>query len=280
MDRSTKGDLLKTVEQQKEQLHRYETRLRDVVKAYKGLVKEKEALEASFQALSSSKQASSSPDGDDASKEVPDPGSVEPETIAEPLENQEKDGEQVSSEVNQLRKQVNTLSASIATLTQEKGKMEAKYLAEKKLYKQENEEIVAQLTTANNQQEEKIATLESSVLDWKTRLRTCQYEREKDQTDHAVMLRELQKLLAEERLAKEHVEHQYEEARQTLQEKQNTPDVSEHYEKKIHDMSNKLEAVKRRLKIAEEQSNQPSPLLLSLQEEMAEVKVIFFNNLL
>ena len=33
-------------------------------------------------------------------------------------------------------------------------------------------------------------------------------EREKEQTDHVVMLRELQKLVAKEREAKENVEHQ------------------------------------------------------------------------
>ena len=39
-------------------------------------------------------------------------------------------------------------------------------------------------------------------------MRTQQIEREKEQTDHAVMFRELQKLLASERQTKEHLEQQ------------------------------------------------------------------------
>ena len=46
------------------------------------------------------------------------------------------------------------------------------------------------------------------VFQWRTRVRTQQHEREKEQSDHAMMLRELQKLLAEERAAKEQLEHQ------------------------------------------------------------------------
>ena len=42
----------------------------------------------------------------------------------------------------------------------------------------------------------------------KNRVRSQQIEREKEQTDHAVMLRELQKLLANERQAKEQLENQ------------------------------------------------------------------------
>ena len=42
---------------------------------------------------------------------------------------------------------------------------------------------------------------------WKSRVRVSQLEREKEQTDHALMLRELQKMLADERIAREQVEH-------------------------------------------------------------------------
>ena len=45
-------------------------------------------------------------------------------------------------------------------------------------------------------------------LQWKIRLRNQQYEREKEQQDHAIMLREIQKLLAEERNVKEGLQEQ------------------------------------------------------------------------
>ena len=46
------------------------------------------------------------------------------------------------------------------------------------------------------------------LLQLKGRIRNQQLEREKEQTDHVVMLREMQKLLAEERAQKEQLELQ------------------------------------------------------------------------
>ncbi|XP_050180982.1 GRIP and coiled-coil domain-containing protein 1 [Myiozetetes cayanensis] len=48
----SRKDLLDTIEEQKQQLLRYQARLKDVVLAYKSLLKEKEALEASLKVLS------------------------------------------------------------------------------------------------------------------------------------------------------------------------------------------------------------------------------------
>lgn len=45
-------ELLDTIESQKKQLVQYQTRFKDVVRAYKSLLKEKEALEASLKVLS------------------------------------------------------------------------------------------------------------------------------------------------------------------------------------------------------------------------------------
>ena len=55
-ERISRRELVETIDKQNEQLSRYETRLRDVVRAYKGLAKEKEALEKSLAALSSVKK--------------------------------------------------------------------------------------------------------------------------------------------------------------------------------------------------------------------------------
>jgi hypothetical protein len=55
-ERQSRRELLETIETQKETLAKYETRLRDVVRAYKGLAKEKEALEKSLSALNSQKE--------------------------------------------------------------------------------------------------------------------------------------------------------------------------------------------------------------------------------
>ena len=63
-------------------------------------------------------------------------------------------------------------------------------------------------------------------------------------------------------------------ARQLLIEKQNTPDVSAGYERQLQILRKELEDVRKRLKDSENKSEQPSPLLLQLQKEMAEVKVL------
>lgn len=51
MESLSKQELISTITTQSDQIKRYENRLRDVVAAYKGLVKEKEALEISLKAL-------------------------------------------------------------------------------------------------------------------------------------------------------------------------------------------------------------------------------------
>ncbi|XP_077090359.1 GRIP and coiled-coil domain-containing protein 1 [Siphateles boraxobius] len=52
----SKKELLETIEQQKKQLLKYQTRFKDVVRAYQSLIKEKEALEASLKVLSISQE--------------------------------------------------------------------------------------------------------------------------------------------------------------------------------------------------------------------------------
>lgn len=52
----SKKDLHDTIESQKKQLIQYQTRFKDVVRAYKSLVKEKEALEASLKVLTVSQE--------------------------------------------------------------------------------------------------------------------------------------------------------------------------------------------------------------------------------
>lgn len=47
----SRKELLDTIESQKKQLVQYQTRFKDVVRAYKSLLKEKEALEASLKVL-------------------------------------------------------------------------------------------------------------------------------------------------------------------------------------------------------------------------------------
>lgn len=52
----SRKELLDTIESQKKQLIQYQTRFKDVVRAYKSLLKEKEALEASLKVLTASQE--------------------------------------------------------------------------------------------------------------------------------------------------------------------------------------------------------------------------------
>lgn len=52
----SRKELLDTIESQKKQLVQYQTRFKDVVRAYKSLLKEKEALEASLKVLTASQE--------------------------------------------------------------------------------------------------------------------------------------------------------------------------------------------------------------------------------
>ncbi|XP_047992964.1 GRIP and coiled-coil domain-containing protein 1 isoform X2 [Leguminivora glycinivorella] len=63
MESLSKQELISTITKQADQIKRYESRLRDVVAAYKGLAKEKEALEISLKALNKTENAA---EGDDS----------------------------------------------------------------------------------------------------------------------------------------------------------------------------------------------------------------------
>lgn len=55
-------------------------------------------------------------------------------------------------------------------------------------------------------------------------------------------------------------------------------EVSEQYEKRIHQLSNEVQVLNSRLKKAEEKSNEPSPMMLDLQKQLSEIKVCVFCN--
>jgi hypothetical protein len=67
---------------------------------------------------------------------------------------------------------------------------------------------VNKLEHEKNQNQQIAQELQDQVLELKAKLISHQYEREKEHNDHAVMLRELQKLVSEERMNKEGWEHQ------------------------------------------------------------------------
>ncbi|XP_060588727.1 GRIP and coiled-coil domain-containing protein 1-like isoform X2 [Ruditapes philippinarum] len=292
IERAPRSELLKTIEQQKELIQRREQRLRDVIIAYKGVCKEKEALESSIKVLSQTKSRvqldvphSKGPSSDTASdrgqesdRETEDGSTADHQQINDPLnvsnsKNVDVRDDASSSEIEELQQQVETLSNSLLTLTQEKSKLEASYIAEKKVIKQENEELQEKVKNHAAKIEKLEHDNQQQQLELKNRVRSQQIEREKEQTDHAVMLRELQKLLANERQAKEQLEHQLDEVQFSLKEQDRLiPEITSTHEKQIIHLKEEIKTLNQQLKQVELKSQQPSPMLLTLQKEAEELK--------
>ncbi|XP_069116060.1 GRIP and coiled-coil domain-containing protein 1-like [Argopecten irradians] len=278
MERATRVDLVKTIESQKEQLQRYEKRLRDMVHAYKGLIKEKEALEASVKVLSKSSKEERSPkpvNRPPTTEEAGDSSAAESDTEAkqldDPLQRQSTDDD--TEDTGDHDDQLKTLTTSLFTLTQEKSKLEASYVSDKKRLIQENEELSGKLEEQKNRHDVELRALDQASNELKSKIRSQQAEREKEQNDHATMLRELQRLLADERNSKEQLENQLEDTTAALREKEKlVPNMSEHYETRIQDMTQEVKSLRSKLHTMEVKAKEPSPLVLSLQKEVAELK--------
>ncbi|CAL1528418.1 unnamed protein product [Lymnaea stagnalis] len=273
MDKLSRAELIETINSQKDQLQQYKSKLRDVVSAYKSIVKEKEALEASFTALSSSSSASNLNLTDESSAKPSCDENGADISIVDPLGATKHEGK---DECVALRDQIKTLSSSLTTLTQEKNKIEANFIAERKHLRHENEELQSQLADERKRTSKQAEGFELQLSDLKSRIRTQQLEREREQTDHALMLKELQTVLAKERSNKEALEAQLDEVqfimKETKQRSQNAPVVSEVYERQIQQLQNELKTVRDRLKSAEVKASQPSPFVIELQKDMASMK--------
>lgn len=68
----SRKELLDTIESQKKQLVQYQTRFKDVVRAYKSLLKEKEALEASLKVLTVTQEVDQVQQGQEPISTLPD----------------------------------------------------------------------------------------------------------------------------------------------------------------------------------------------------------------
>jgi len=181
--------LLEVISQQKEQNARYETRLKDVVRAYKGLAKEKETLEASLKAITAAVNEEK-----EADKAVTDTEcETDTESIAESV------GSDTSSATPKPKAKLAALTNSLAAVTTEKSQNEAKFLADKRKMRKERDELSAELENVKKSE----AELKVSLEETKSKLIIEKHEREKEMNNNKLMVQELQKLLADERNSKE-----------------------------------------------------------------------------
>ncbi|XP_020042746.2 GRIP and coiled-coil domain-containing protein 1 [Castor canadensis] len=322
----SKKDLLETIETQKKQLLQYQARLKDVVRAYKSLLKEKEALEASIKVLSVSHEADvglagvqppglAFPDSVDdrcsthsedstgtatsldtaasltsikgelgvederLSRGPPPPKSEEANGSESGVSSSSGDGLFVGGEVDkrlhQLKTQLATLTSSLATVTQEKSRMEASYLADKKKMKQDLEDANKKAEEERGRLEGELKGLQEQIAETKARLITQQHDRAQEQSDHALMLRELQKLLQEERTQRQDLELRLEETREALAGRAYAADQMEGFELQTKQLTREVEELKGELQAIRDEKNRPDPRLQVLQEEAAHLKSHF-----
>ncbi|XP_004418787.1 PREDICTED: GRIP and coiled-coil domain-containing protein 1 [Ceratotherium simum simum] len=322
----SKKDLLETIETQKKQLLQYQARLKDVVRAYKSLMKEKEALEASIKVLSVSHEADvglagvqppglTFPDSvddrcsthsedstgtatsldtaasltstkgefgvedDRQARGPPPPKSEEASGSESGVSSSSGDGPSGSGEVDkrlhQLKTQLATLTSSLATVTQEKSRMEASYLADKKKMKQDLEDASKKAEEERGRLEGELKGLQEQIAETKARLITQQHDRAQEQSNHALMLRELQKLLQEERTQRQDLELRLEETREALAGRAYAAGQMEGFELQTKQLTHEVEELKGELQALRDEKNRPDPRLQELQEEAACLKSHF-----
>lgn len=326
-------ELLDTIESQKKQLVQYQTRFRDVVRAYKSLLKEKEALEASLKVLSVSQNVDQmqqnlelrcdlpddrcsqhSEDSVDTTASMDIPVSVASDTAREDQSEEEQTEppaeasgtesglsptnscdlveqqratpppgpSEADRRVLQLKAQLNTLTTSLATVTQEKSRMEASFLADKRLLKQEVEDLQEQLQSSKKQHESELQSLQEQLAESRARIITQQHERGLEQGDHAHQLRELQRLLQQERdlrqdaeLRRQDVDLRLQETTAALALTSQAVDRGAETEAHLNLLKEERAELERRLKAAEEVQKKPDPRVVELQQELTELKKHF-----
>lgn len=350
----SKKEMLETIEVQKKQLVKYQTRFKDVVRAYQSLLKEKEALEASLKVLSISQEVDlshhdslssgvshgnterplpsdlgddrcslNSEDSQDTAASADTATSVTSNStkgdVAEEDQTCTVDGAvgavapilaQQTEEANgsesgistsssgsleqpptasaaadadrriiQLKSQLSTLTSSLSTVTQEKSRMEASFQADKRKMKQELEELQARLEEDQKQYQAEFQSLQEQLAENKARVITQQHEREQEQGDHVHMLRELQKLLQEERGLRQDAELKLEDARESLAEAIRAVDRGLDYEVRLKEITQEREELRKSLKAAEVEKSKPDPRVEELQQEISELKAHFNQQL-
>ncbi|XP_044199204.1 GRIP and coiled-coil domain-containing protein 1 isoform X3 [Thunnus albacares] len=274
---ASRKELLETIEAQKKQLVQYQTRFRDVVQAYRSLLKEKEALESSLQVLTGSQEVDQQDQDPLEDRNSPhSEASVDPQETTRDQSREDQGGpggpsrsetsgsesggpeqEQApplpSSEadrrVAQLKSQLSTLSGAVATVTQEKSRMEASFQADRRQLKQEVEELQDRLVAVTTQQEAELRSLQQQLAESRARIITQQHEREQEQRDHVLQLQELTCILQQQRLLK-------------------TPqDVDQGAESQVY-----LDQSRKRPEAAEEDQTRPDPRVDQLQQELQDLK--------
>ncbi|XP_061927818.1 GRIP and coiled-coil domain-containing protein 1 isoform X2 [Apis cerana] len=164
--------------------------------------------------------------------------------------------------IEKLKNRLDTLMNSLATLSAEKSKMEATFQQDKKQLRNERDEC-EKIIKDLKEKLKRAQTNYSEIEHVKCKLIMERHEREKEQADHAKMIKELQKLLNDERRNKEQLE---------IQVKNQFA-----YKTQCKILETELEITRNKLKQAQEAAIETPPILLSLQSKMVLMKKQHLN---
>ncbi|XP_060838329.1 GRIP and coiled-coil domain-containing protein 1 isoform X1 [Rhopalosiphum padi] len=218
------------------ELEKYKKNLHNLVVAYKKLTLEKKALEDTL-------KASSNYDREDAS---------------------ETDTSEVSNDSQQSR--FINLVNTIASLQREKNEAEEIAADEKQHLQDKIFELEKLVKELNNKMDtlKKLQRLEMENI--KAKFNKERLQREKEFNDHGVMMRELQKLMAEERRQKEQAESLADSLQKEIV---HVHRENENLKKSAQDMEVELKDIKQKLKYREEET---SGMLSQLRHEVKAVR--------
>lgn len=179
------------------------------------------------------------------------------------------DGER---KVAQLRAQLSTLTSALATVTQEKSRMEASFQADKRQLKLDVEQLEQHLSSAAARQEAELGVLQKQLAESRARIITQQHEREQEQQDHAQQLRELQKILQQERDLRQDAELRLQDTDAALLATSQAVDRGVEFEAQLDRLREERDDLKKALQAAEDQQKEPHPVVEHLQQELSEFK--------
>ncbi|MBN3317414.1 GCC1 protein, partial [Atractosteus spatula] len=307
----SKKELLETVESLKKQLVQYQTRFKDVVRAYKSLLKEKEALEASLKVLTVSQEADlsysnethsgasglerrssdlgddkcslHSEDSVDTAASVDTANSVASSSTKGEVTEEEKSLSEHGPAVSALQRAEDN-NGSESGVSSSSGEQQVAGETDRRVLqlKAQLSTLTSSLATVTQEKSRMEASFQADKKKVKQDLEDLCKSLEEERSHHEAEVKSLQEQLAEAKARV--ITQQHERAQeqgdhalmlQALVEKMTTADRVGDYEAQVRVLSTELEEMRKALVEAEREKCKPDPRVGELQQEIEDLKAHF-----
>uniref|UniRef100_A0A915PVA6 GRIP domain-containing protein n=1 Tax=Setaria digitata TaxID=48799 RepID=A0A915PVA6_9BILA len=248
----SRSDLTKKIEEQQVQITDYENKLKDVIRAYKGLNAERNALQAVVEALGLQREATTS---------LEQPHNDVKSEASIPEANVEKKG---FSEADQIE----TLKRSLGVLVAEKSRIEAAFRSDKKALLVENEALKGRLAKAADETEAQAEQLENRLLELRSKIKLIEGDREKELSDHGSVLAAVQQQYAKECISSAQLKKQIAELHRKLRGKE---EASKLLEMDIASLKAELNRAQNEVEFWKKKAEK-TPAIQMLESELQDVK--------